>query len=1191
MTAIVQLDDYLRRVEMRLRILAASCGAAVTAGGALLLTLLLVWIANRFRFAQDVVLPLRLLLFAALAAAIAFALALPLSKLNRKRVTRLAEQHVPSFGERLLTVTERRDESNPFTELIAEDAMRVANQHAPHRFADSRLLFGALAVAALAVGVLTWLITAAPGYWGYGASLLWTGSANPGKRPLYDLTVQPGNKTIRRKSDQLITAQVLGFTAHQVTLHAQYGGATKWDAISMQPGTDGNAFQFKFVGLADPVEYYIQADDAQSKHFKISVRDLPVVKRVRVALHFPSELRLKDAVQDPGGDIRAVEGTQADISVLTDKPLDHGVILLENGSRLDLTKGEGNWLSAKMPVRKDGSYHVAAIDSSEAIRISDDYFIESGKDEPPSIRIAKPGKDPHVTPIEEVPVTIEASDDFGVEGLDLHYSVNGGAEQVLPLLKAKGAKEASGTTLLSLENFKLVPGDLVALYATARDATHTAHSEIVFAQAEPFDFKFSQGQQAAGGGGMGGQESDISERQKQIIAATWNQTRDPGKNRAAVQESAKFLSDTEGKLAEQAKTLAERMSSREMVGAGSQFANFSKLMTQASSQMDEAASQLKPGKFHDSLPLEQKALQSLLRAESLFRDIQIAFGQRGGGGGGGGAQRDLARMFDLELDTTKNQYETGQQEAQQQSDQQKAIDEAFEKLKELARRQQELAAQRPQQQAFEQRWQEEQLRREAEELRRQMEELAQSKSQSSQQQSGQEQSGRQQNSGQQQSSGQSSSGQQARQNRAQQQRQMAEAMRQSTEALRRAEDEMRKAVSEHDPAAQRRAAENLAQAQSLLGGAMRQQADNALAGMSQKAQDMANTQRDIANSLKRMYSQPSDSPLRRMMRPGQPEPGPNDLPEMKDPSSPRYYGYGRRNFEPAPTPPHAPSEQERTIAAEKERLAKELQELQRDMQQQERTLASTQPGASSKMRKALSEAEQKELAMRMQKTAEWMRQGYGDRNLSVENTMAAGLEDLSRDLQDVQRAVKAGDPSGQNGKRGKDAEALSDVRSLRQMLERAQNEHAQQRTQQKAMSREGQGQQSGGQQPGGQNQGNQYSPNGGTDPVMDGQSMRDAIGQLNSLRGRLDPRDRALRGYVDDTIGSLRLLNADPNVLQSTIGQDAVSRLERLEVELARRSGELQQLEGARLRAPEDSPEKYRDAVAEYFKKLSQTKR
>jgi hypothetical protein len=275
------------------------------------------------------------------------------------------------------------------------------------------------------------------------------------------------------------------------------------------------------------------------------------------------------------------------------------------------------------------------------------------------------------------------------------------------------------------------------------------------------------------------------------------------------------------------------------------------------------------------------------------------------------------------------------------------------------------------------------------------------------------------------------------------------------------------------------------------------------------------------------------------------------------------------------------------------------------MQHQERALASSQPGASSKMRQALSGAEQKDLAMREQKTAEWMRQGFGDRNLGVENGMAAGLEQLSRDLQDVQKTLKGADPNGKNQPGGdKNAEALSQVRNLRQMLERAQNERAQrQNYQQEAMSRNGQGQQSQqggqGQQSGesqnGQNSGNQYSPNGGPGSpmgsTMDGQDLQSAIGQLNSLRSGIGPNDRALRGYLDDTLGSLRLLGADPNRLQSTIGEDAVSRLERLEVELARRAGELQQLDGARLRAPEESPEKYRDAVAEYFKKLSQAKR
>ncbi len=1217
MTAIVQLDDYLRRVEARLRFFAASRGAAITALTALLLTVLLVWIGNQYRFAEDVIWPLRLLLFASLAVALAWGLAIPLRKLNRKLVTHLAESKQPHFGERLLTVAERRSEENPFLELIAEDAMGVAREHGPEKFAESNVLFGALGIAVAALAVLTWLITDGPGFWGYGSLLLWTGSAGANKKPLYALSVKPGNKIIRRKSDQMISAQLLGFSAHQVILHARYGDATKWDTAVMQPGTDTSAYQFKFVGLSDPVEYFVDADNTESKHFKISVRDLPGVKRVKVALHFPPDLHLTDTVQDPGGDIRAVEDTQADIAVLTDRPLDKGVLVFEDGSRADLTKGEGNWLNAKMTVKKDGSYHVAALDSGEAIRISDDYFIEAGKDEPPTVRIVNPGQDPKVSPIEEVPVTLEATDDFGVEGLELHYSVNGGAEQVVPLLKTKGVKEASGSKLLSLEDFKLVPGDLISLYATAKDATHTTRSDMIFATAEPFDFKFTQSQQMGGGGGGGmdgGQQTQISERQKQIIAATFNQEREAGKARAAYEENAKFLSETEAKLAEQAQTLSERMASREMGSEGSgAFAQFSKLMTQASGQMADASKELKPGKWQEALPTEQKALQSLLRAEALFRDIQIAFGQQGGGGMGG-AQRDLARMFDLELDTSKNQYETGQQSPQEkQADQQKALDAALEKLKELAKRQEQMAAQQKQQQAFEQRWQEEQLRREAEELRKQMQQMSQQQQQSGQQ-SGQQQ--QQQSSASASSSGSSSGGKsQGSQQSQQQQRQMNEALRQSTEALRRSEDEMRKAVSDQDQQAQRRAADNLQQAQDLLNKAMQQQADGSVAGLSQRAQQMAREQRDIAGSLTRMYGHQSGSEYQRF-RPGQPEPGKDDLPELRDPSMPRYYTYDRRPWDRDMPVPHSPSEQERQIADEKERLGKEMQALQHDMQQQERSLASSQPGASSKMRKALSDAEQNELAMRTQKTAEWMKEGYGDRNLNSETKMADGFDQLSRDLQDVQKAVQDGDSNGKGQGKDRSAEQLAEVRNLRQMLERAQQQ--QQGRQEQMLSRDGQpggqqqggqqqsgqqqgGQQANGQQPGGQqpgggqqqggpfNQGGQYSPYRGS--AWDTNSLQGAIDDLNAWRGRIDPRDRDLRAYLDNTLGDLRLLHADPNRLDGTIGQDTVSRLERLEVEMARRNGELQQPGAARLRAPEDSPEKYRDAVAEYFRKLSQAKR
>ena len=1204
MTALEQLNAYLRRLELRLRLFAASRGAACAAALALLLTLAMVWVSNRYEFAQRVVLPLRVVLFLALAAAISLTIALPLFRLNRRRITRLAEQQVPGFQQRLLTVTERPDPNNPFTELVAEDALKLAQQNEPEKLSPARKLIAFGGSGAIAAAVLLWLIVAGPGYWGYGASLLWTGSGNAAKRPLYDISVKPGNATVRRRSDERISAQLIGFSARQVKLYAKYGSALKWDETAMQPKPDGSSYQFLFAGLSEPVEYYVQADSAQSKHFKINVRDLPAVKRVKLALHYPAGLGLRDEVQDPGGDVRAVEGTQADVSILTDRPLEHGELVLEDGNKLPLQRGNGNWLTTQLKIQKDGSYHIAALDGGDTVRISDDYFIEAKKDEPPTVKISRPGHDAHVSPIEEVPVTVEATDDFALEDLQLHYSVNGGEEKSVALLKQKGVKEAEGKYTFYLEDFKIVPGDLVSFYATARDANKTSRSEILFATAEPFDFKFSQTQQmGGGGGGMGQQDTNISEHQKQIIAATFNQLSGNSANadglgpaHATAAENARFLSEAEGKLSAQAKTLAERMGNRELGSAGAEFQNFSKLMTQASSQMDDASSPLKSGKWHDALPSEQKALQSLLRAEALFRDIQVAFGSQAGGGGSMGAQRDLARMFDLELDTSKNQYETGQSNnSTDGGDQQKAIDEAFQKLEMLARRQQELAQQNQTQQAFEQRWQEEQLRREAEELRQQMQQMAQN----SQQQSGQQSSPGSQSSQSGQMNSQASptgsrSGSRMASGRSQQadqqRRQEAEAMKNASEALQRAEEEMRKAVSNHDGTAEQRAAAQLQAAQEMLRNMLHQQAGSSVSDLAKQAQEITNAQRELAERMKQMYGEGPQAfrgpnGFEQQANTGG---GAEDMPEMNDPNSLRYgYGFRRRTWQP-PMSTHAASEQEKAMAAEKERLANLLAQLEKQMQQQADSMAATQPDASSKMRKALSDAEQKELALRMQKGAEWMRQGYGDRNVGMEDNVTAGLDQLSRQLQSLQDAIKAGNQNGQGAQGEKAAEALSELQGLREQLQRQseqlqRGEAGQQGGEQQAQR--GQNSQQNGQQ---QGQNGAWSPQGGPGNQLDRQGVQDAIGQLNWLRTQIDPKDRALGGYIDGALWNLHhLTGAQAGLLDKRISADAAASLERLEVELSKRVLQAQ-AQGARTGAPETAPEKYREAVSEYFKKLSQ---
>ena len=240
----------------------------------------------------------------------------------------------------------------------------------------------------------------------------------------------------------------------------------------------------------------------------------------------------------------------------------------------------------------------------------------------------------------------------------------------------------------------------------------------MFIQADPFEREFSQSQQSGGGGGGGGggqgnQSAQISQREKEIISATFKQQSDKNSTQQQATDIAKLLSQSQSTLRDQAVSLSGRLQVRELTDEVQAIGDFQKDMIAASEAMAPAMQQLQQEKWKEAVPNEQKALQFLLRAEATFRQIQVAFGSRGGGGGGGGggAARDLASLFDLELDTEKNQYETRQTPAATAEQKAQEIDDALKKLDELAKREEALAQQQRNSstQTAEQKWQQEML--------------------------------------------------------------------------------------------------------------------------------------------------------------------------------------------------------------------------------------------------------------------------------------------------------------------------------------------------------------------------------------------------------------------------------------------------------------------------------------------------
>ena len=147
-------------------------------------------------------------------------------------------------------------------------------------------------------------------------------------------------------------------------------------------------------------------------------------------------------------------------------------------------------------------------------------------------------------------------------------------------------------------------------------------------------------------------------------------------------DTATLLSDLQSTLADQANKLAQRAEARQLLNEDPDVARFVEYMQEAAESMQPSAQSLASLSFEDAVTHQQRALQYLKRAESIFNDITINQ-NNSNGGGGGGASQDMAEMYELEMDLAKNQYETPDS-VPESSAQQESSDDAFEKLKDLS---------------------------------------------------------------------------------------------------------------------------------------------------------------------------------------------------------------------------------------------------------------------------------------------------------------------------------------------------------------------------------------------------------------------------------------------------------------------------------------------------------------------------
>lgn len=615
-----------------------------------------------------------------------------------RQIARFLEERHPELQDRLSTAVEIGSPGSKIhpelRELVSSDAFQQFRRIPVPRFYWPRLSQGSIIAFAVSFLVFLALFFSGPDAYRYSLGKLagdWGDQAVP---PLYQVVVTPGNAVVGERADLEVSARVVGFVPEEVRLFALYDLSSNWDSTPMTPPRDDEGYTFHFYDIRERLQYYVDADGVRSETFTIDVAEMPRVEKVRVTLRFPPYVGLSDAVLEDETRITALQGTRATVRVETDLPAASASLRFDSGEDVEMERAGELAFEGAFDIARDDYFRVF-LENSEGVvsPASSEFSVEVLEDLKPSLRFTRPGRDRRVTNIEEVFAELRAEDDYGILGLSLVYSVNGGEETEIRLPFTRGSRQASANHIFYLEEFEVVPGDFVSYYAKASDAITSSASDIFFLEVEPFDRAFFQSQQS--GGQQGGQQDglDLSRQQKQVVVGTFSliQERDD-LTESEFDENAQTLAMIQQRLQGQAQTIIDRLERRAGALADPKFTRMAEELKQAISHMDPAAKLLVDRKLEEALPEEQKALQSLLRAEALFTDVQVAMSESGEGGA---SPEDLADLVDLELDRTKNQYETIQQNRQAERDQN--LDEALEKLKELARRQeQEMERQRRQ---------------------------------------------------------------------------------------------------------------------------------------------------------------------------------------------------------------------------------------------------------------------------------------------------------------------------------------------------------------------------------------------------------------------------------------------------------------------------------------------------------------
>ncbi len=283
------------------------------------------------------------------------------------------------------------------------------------------------------------------------------------------ITVEPLQAVIARGSNLDVQARVSGRLPRSMQIRLQRNGEApqSYDMEGQEPGV----FRYTILEPQASLRFQAVSDGFVSAAGALKVVPDPAIGQLVLRYLFPDYTGLPEQVQEGGGDVQALPGTQVRLGMRANVPLADGRLRFEVGDEVPLAITDGQELHGELLVMQNDAY-VIEVEDLHGLKNSRPprFAVQVQPDAVPTVEVSEPGDGVEVDETTDLRIRYQAADDFGLQNAALVYLGPAGGEQRVPMHQGRFDRSSVFETFTwHLQDWVLPDGDTLQFYVEVYD--------------------------------------------------------------------------------------------------------------------------------------------------------------------------------------------------------------------------------------------------------------------------------------------------------------------------------------------------------------------------------------------------------------------------------------------------------------------------------------------------------------------------------------------------------------------------------------------------------------------------------------------------------------------------------------------------------------------------------------------------